>query len=73
MKAQTLMTNNPTDSFCVFVGAKKNFVNQWSCPTLEQARMSIQLFKEQNPDKDRNFAVIKNRGSSKNIEEINLV
>ena len=72
MKATDLMTNNMSDKFYVFVGAKKNFVNQWSCTTLEKAVKSIKLFKLENPQKQRNFAIIKDRDSWKTIKEISL-
>ena len=66
------MTNDFADNFLVFVGANKNFVNQWSCPTLEQAEKSITLFKLENPKKDRNFAMIMSKIDKRRIKEIKL-
>lgn len=65
MKAKDLMTNNLNDKFRVFVGAKSNFVNQWTCSTLRQAEKSIMLFKRENLNKERNFARIYFRKGNK--------
>ena len=72
MKAKDLMTNNTFDKFLVFVGAKKNYVNQWTCDSLEKAELSIKLFKEENPNKERNFAIIKDRRNFEVIKKIKL-
>ena len=72
MKARDLMTNNASDKFAVFVGAKKNYVNQWTCESLKNAELSVELFKEENPNKDRNFAIIKDNKTWVTLKKITL-
>ena len=54
------MTNNfAVGDYMVDVMAKKNYVNGWSTNSLENACLSISLFKKENPDKNRTFAKIR--------------
>jgi len=68
MKAKKYMHNSPGDNFKVFVIAKKNFTNQWTTTTLENARKSIKLFFKECKY-PRNSAIIKDK-NNKLLEEI---
>lgn len=46
-RAEKYMHNSIGDPYFVFIMAKKNYVNQWSTTTLDNARKSIKLFFEQ--------------------------
>jgi hypothetical protein len=59
-KSQDYMNNSFGDPYQVFVMANKNYVNQWTTVSLEDARKSIKLFFKETI-LPRNKAVIKNK------------
>ena len=68
MEAKDYMINDSKDKFKVFVIANKNYVNQWSTTSLENARESIRLFFKES-SLPRSKAIIKDE-SFKDIEWI---
>ena len=71
LQSKDLMTNDIGDRYLIFVKAIKNFVNQWTCKTLEDAELSIKLFKKETKLK-RSSAIIKDKINNKIIKEIIL-